>query len=345
MRGLRTFVDGACLVVAEVAQAHDGSLGMAHSFIDAAAEAGADAVKFQTHIAAAESTPAEPWRVQFSTQDASRYEYWKRMEFSPDQWNELRSHAAERELLFASSPFSLQAVELLDDVDVDFMKVASGEVTNTPLLEAIAQTKRPSVLSSGMSPLSEIDRAVEVLKAYAPLAILQCTSEYPCPPEKVGLNVIDELRSRYGLPVGLSDHSGTMFPGLAAATMSISVLEVHLTLSRRMFGPDVPASLTTDEFATLVEGVRFIEKAKANPVDKDKVVSEMSTLRSSFMRSPVTTGPLPAGHTLTDADLALKKPGTGLPPDRLGDLVGRTLVRALPEDHLLSYDDLEGGES
>ncbi len=345
MRGLSTFVDGACLVVAEVAQAHDGSLGMAHSFIDAAAEAGADAVKFQTHIAAAESTPAEPWRVQFSTQDASRYEYWKRMEFSPDQWHELRSHAAERELLFASSPFSLQAVELLDDVDVDFMKVASGEVTNTPLLEAIAQTKRPSVLSSGMSPLSEIDRAVEVLKAYAPLAILQCTSEYPCPPEKVGLNVIDELRNRYGLPVGLSDHSGTMFPGLAAATMSISVLEVHLTLSRRMFGPDVPASLTTDEFATLVEGVRFIEKAKANPVDKDKVVSEMSTLRSSFMRSPVTTGPLPAGHTLTDADLALKKPGTGLSPDRLGDLVGRTLVRALPEDHLLSYDDLEGGES
>jgi len=345
MRGLSTFVDGACLVVAEVAQAHDGSLGMAHSFIEAAAEAGADAVKFQTHIAAAESTPSEPWRVQFSTQDASRYDYWKRMEFSPGQWKELRSHAGELGLLFSSSPFSLQAVELLDDLEVDFMKVASGEVTNIPLLEAIAQTKRASVLSSGMSPMSEIDDAVEILRAYAPLAILQCTSEYPCPPEKVGLNVIDELKTRYGLPVGLSDHSGTMYPGLAAATMSIAVLEVHLTLSRRMFGPDVPASLTTNEFATLVEGVRFIEKAKANPVDKDALVSEMSTLRNSFMRSPVTTGPLPAGHKLTDTDLALKKPGLGLPPQSVGALVGRTLARTVPEDHLLSYDDLEGGET
>lgn len=342
MRGLQSFVDRPCLVVAEIAQAHDGSLGMAHSFIDAAADAGAGAVKFQTHIAAAESTPAEPWRVQFSTQDASRYDYWKRMEFSVDQWSELRSHAADRDLLFSSSPFSIQAVELLDDIEVDFMKIASGEVTNTPLLEAIAQTKRPSVLSSGMSPMSEIDAAVEILEPAGPLAILQCTSEYPCPPEKVGLNVIEELKARYRLPVGLSDHSGTIYPGLAAATMSVAVLEVHLTLNRRMFGPDVPASLTPDEFAALVEGVRFIEKAKANPIDKDALVSEMSTLRNSFMRSPVTTSALPAGHELNGTDLALKKPGIGLPPQILGDLVGRTLARDVPEDHMLSYDDLEG---
>ncbi len=330
--------------MAEIAQAHDGSLGMAHSFIDAAADAGADAVKFQTHIAAAESTPAEPWRVQFSTQDASRYDYWKRMEFSGQQWEELRSHAAEAGLIFSSSPFSLQAVHMLDDLEVDFMKVASGEVTNTPLLEAIAQTKTPTVLSSGMSPISEIDAAVEILGPAGPLAILQCTSEYPCPPEKVGLNVIADLRARYGLPVGLSDHSGTVFPGLAAATMSISVLEVHLTLSRSMFGPDVPASLTTDEFATLVEGVRFIEKAIANPVDKDALVADMGTLRRSFMRSPVTTRSLPAGHKLVEADMSLKKPGLGLSPEDMSDLVGRTLLRAVPADHLLSHDDFEGGQ-
>lgn len=330
--------------MAEIAQAHDGSLGMAHSFIDAAADVGADAVKFQTHIAAAESTPAEPWRVQFSTQDASRYDYWKRMEFSGQQWEELRSHAAEAGLIFSSSPFSLQAVDMLDDLEVDFMKVASGEVTNTPLLEAIAQTKRPTVLSSGMSPISEIDAAVEILEPAGPLAILQCTSEYPCPPEKVGLNVIADLRTRYGLPVGLSDHSGTVYPGLAAATMSISVLEVHLTLSRSMFGPDVPASLTTDEFATLVEGVRFIEKAIANPVDKDALVADMGTLRSSFMRSPVTTRSLPAGHKLVAADMSLKKPGLGLSPEEMSALVGLTLLRAVPEDHLLSHDDFEGDQ-
>lgn len=339
MTALDSFVDGSCLVVAEVAQAHDGSLGTAHAFIDAAADAGADAIKFQTHIADAESTPAEPWRVAFSTQDDSRFEYWKRMEFTTKQWEELRSHARDSGLLFSSSPFSIEAVELLDDIEVDFIKVASGEVTNRPLLDAIAATKRPVVLSSGMSPIEEIDSAVDQLKRYAPIAVLQCTSAYPCPPERVGLNVIEELRQRYELPVGLSDHSGTIYPGLAAATLSIALLEVHLTLSRRMFGPDVPASVTTEEMSTLVEGIRFIERALANPVDKDSLVAEMTPLRSSFMRSPVTTKPLAANHVLSLEDIALKKPGTGLPPETYQDLVGRTLARDVDKNHQLSYED------
>lgn len=339
------FVDGRCLVIAEIAQAHDGSLGMAHAYIDAAASAGAAAVKFQTHIAEAESTPSEPWRVQFSTQDATRYEYWKRMEFTLDQWRELRSHAADVGLLFASSPFSLEAVELLDEIGTDFIKVASGEVTNGPLLDAIAATKRPAVLSSGMSPWSEIDDAVERLSSYsAPLAILQCTSEYPCPPEKVGLNMIDRLRERYERPVGLSDHSGTIFPGLAASAMSIAVLEIHLTLSKRMFGPDVPASVTPEEMTTLVEGISFIESALANPVDKDTMAGELSDLRRLFMRSPVTKTALEAGHTLRSEDLALRKPGTGLPPDSLETLIGRTLVHAVPENHQVAMSDLEEGQ-
>jgi N-acetylneuraminate synthase len=342
MSSLDSFVDGTCLVVAEVAQSHDGSLGTAHAFIDAAAEAGAGAVKFQTHIAAAESTPSEPWRVAFSTQDASRYDYWKRMEFSKEQWKELRSHAADVGLLFSSSPFSLEAVELLDEIEVDIFKIASGEVTNAPLLEEIASTKRPVLLSSGMSPWSEIDVAVEKLRKFdAPIAVLQCTSEYPCPPEKVGLNLIAELRQRYGLPVGLSDHSGTIYPGLAAAVFSIAALEVHLTLSRRMFGPDVPASITAEEMKTLVDGIRFIERALTNPVDKDEMADGLADLRHLFMRSPVTTKPLEAGHRLSSDDLTLKKPGTGMPPEGLDSLVGRVLARSVPEDHQLAEADLE----
>ncbi len=340
------FTNGACLVVAEVAQTHEGSLGSAHSFIDAAAEAGAGAIKFQTHIASAESTPAEPWRVQFSTQDASRYEYWERMEFSSAQWRELRGHAREAGLLFSSSPFSLEAVTLLDDIEVDFFKIASGEVNNAPLLEEVAATKRPVVLSSGMSPWSEVDAAVERLRRYeTPLAVLQCTSEYPCPPERVGLNLITHIKERYGLPVGLSDHSGTIFPGLAAATMSIAVLEVHLTLSRRMFGPDVPASITVEEMRTLVEGIEFIERAIRAPVDKDAMAEDLVGLRRLFMRSPVTTGPLAAGHSLTREDLVLKKPGNGLPPDSLDSLVGRTITRPVPADHQISLEDLEEEQS
>jgi N-acetylneuraminate synthase len=340
MNQLDHFADGKCLIVAEVAQAHDGSLGMAHAFIDAAADAGADAVKFQTHLAEAESTPAEPWRVQFSSQDATRFDYWKRMEFSPDQWRELREHAAKVGLFFLSSPFSIAAVSMLDQIDIDFFKVASGEITNYPMLDAIAETGRPVVLSTGMSPWEEIDRAVNRLRDRIPVAVLQCTSEYPCPPERVGLNVIEEIRQRYKLPVGLSDHTGTIFPGLAAAVMSIAVLEVHLTLSRHMFGPDVPASVTPGELATLVKGVRFIESTVANPVQKNQLIDRFAQLRHAFMRSPVTARPLEAGRTLTEADIALKKPGTGLPPDSYAQLVGRTLVRSLPADHQLSMDDL-----
>jgi N-acetylneuraminate synthase len=229
---------------------------------------------------------------------------------------------------------------MLDQIDVDFFKVASGEITNSPMLDAIAETGRPVVLSTGMSPWEEIDRAVNRLRDRIPVAVLQCTSEYPCAPERVGLNVIEEIRQRYHLPVGLSDHSGTIFPGLAAAVTSIAVLEVHLTLSRHMFGPDVPASVTTDELATLVKGIRFIESAVANPVQKDRLVVGFAQLRNSFMRSPVTARQLEAGRTLTEADIALKKPGTGLPPDSLAQLVGRRLVRSLPADHQLSMDDL-----
>ena len=334
------FADGRCLIVAEVAQAHDGSLGTAHAFIDAAADAGADAVKFQTHIAEAESTPAEPWRVQFSSQDATRYDYWKRMEFSRDHWRELREHAAKAGLLFSSSPFSTAAVAVLEEIDVDFFKVASGEITNLTMLDAVSATGRPVVLSTGMSSWEEIDAAVNRLRDRVPLAVLQCTSEYPCPPEKVGLNVIEELRERYRLPVGLSDHSGTIFPGVAAATASIAVLEVHLTLSRRMFGPDVPASVTTEELAALVRGVRFVERAVANPVKKDHLIDGFAQLRRTFMRSPVTARPLEAGHRLTETDIALKKPGTGLPPDSLPQLIGRTLARTIPANHQLSMEDL-----
>ena len=147
----------SCLIVGEVAQAHDGSLGMAHAFIDAIAAAGANAVKFQTHLAAAESTPREPWRVRFCKQDESRYAYWKRMEFTEAQWRGLKQHADDRGLLFLSSPFSLEAADLLERIGVAAWKVASGEVNNGPLLRRLTRSRMPVMVSSGMSPLPEID--------------------------------------------------------------------------------------------------------------------------------------------------------------------------------------------
>jgi N-acetylneuraminate synthase len=325
-----------------VAQAHDGSLGMAHAFIDAIARTGADAVKFQTHIAAAESTLGEPWRVRFSRQDETRYDYWRRMEFAEEQWRELRSHCDDRSLLFLSSPFSVEAVQLLSRVGVPAWKVASGEASDLPLIHAILETALPVLISTGMSPYKEIDAIVERVQARSvPFAVMQCSSSYPCPPERVGLNVLELFRDRYKAPVGLSDHSGTIYPSLAAATLGATVLEVHVTLSREMFGPDVPASVTTEDLRRLVEGVRFIEAMRSHPVDKDAAAEAMRPMREVFTKSIVARRDLDAGTVLRADDLATKKPGTGLPAERLTEVVGRRLRRPVRADEPLRAEDLE----
>jgi len=334
---------GRCLIVGEVALTHDGSLGLAHAFIDAIANAGADAVKFQTHIAAAESTPSEPFRVKFSTQDATRYDYWTRMEFTEDQWHGLAAHCQDRGVLFISSPFSIEAVELLQRAGQPLWKIASGETGNTLLLDRVLETGAPVLLSTGMSPLSEIDAAVARVKARGvPVGVFQCTTAYPCPPEKIGLNLLPFYRERYGCWVGLSDHSATIYPGLAGATIGMDMLELHVALSREMFGPDVIASVTTSELKQLVDGIRFVERMRAHPVDKDAMATETAPLRRLFTRSLVARHPLPAGTVLSRDHIAVKKPGTGLPPHRLDEIIGKRLARAVVADQLLAAADIEG---
>lgn len=342
MESIQTYLNsGKCLIIAEVAQAHDGSLGTAHAYIDAAARAGADAIKFQTHIAEAESTLEEPWRVKFSRQDELRYDYWKRMEFTPEQWKGLKQHADEKGIHFLSSPFSIEAVELLKNIEVPAWKIASGELTNYPMLEKICETGLPVFVSSGMSQLSELDKLVNELKnRNIPLAVLQCTSSYPTPPEKVGINVMKEFRERYNCPVGLSDHSGTIYPGLAGAALGMNVLELHITFSREMFGPDVVASVTVDELAELVKGIRFIEKMMANPVKKDEMAGNMQPLRDLFTKSIVASRNLPEGTVLSEEHLAYKKPGKGISAARYKELIGKKLNKNVSYNYFFKEEDL-----
>ncbi len=331
-----------CLVIGEVAQAHDGSLGTAHAFIDAIAGAGAEAVKFQTHIAHAESSPQEQFRVKFSRQDATRYDYWKRMEFTEEQWAGLREHALQRGLLFLSSPFSEAAVDLLERIGMPAWKIASGEVSNPILIDRIMKTRKPVLLSTGMSLLSEIDPIVEQIKKQdLPLAVFQCTSKYPSLPENIGLNMLEVYRNRYGVPVGLSDHSGKIFPGLVAASLGASIVEVHVTLSREMFGPDVPVSLTPPELRQLVEGIRFIEKMLANPVGKDELDTDLTNMRTMFGKSLVAARDLKAGQRLTRADLTARKPGTGIPAAQIETVLGKSIKRDVARDEFLHMTDLD----
>lgn len=207
----------------------------------------------------------------------------------------------------------------------------------------MAKTGQPVLLSSGMSGWAELDRAVERLRSAeaGPLAVLQCTSAYPVAPERLGLNVLGEIRARYGCAAGLSDHSGTIFPSLAAVALGGRVLEVHVALSREMFGPDVAASVTSSELRTLVDGVRHLGAALEAPVDKDAAATEMAPMRALFGRSLAARRALPAGHVLAASDLTAKKPGGGVPPARLEALVGRRLARALRPDEALCEEDVE----
>lgn len=327
---------GELMVIAEIGQAHDGSLGTAHAYIDAVADTGCQAVKFQTHYAAEESSPEEPWRVKFSPQDATRYDYWHRMEFTPQQWIDIGRHCHDRGLNFISSPFSLKAVEVLKAADIDVWKVASGEISNILLLREIAKTGQPVYLSSGMSGSAEIERAVDIFKSSGnELLLLQCTTSYPVSPERVGLNVLMEFADHFEVPVGLSDHSGTIFPGLAAFALGASAVEVHVTFSRQMYGPDVSASITLKELRMLVEGADWIKKMQDNPVDKDAMISEFGELRSTFMQSFAARVDIAQGKIISIDDVVLKKPCIGIPADEADQLIGRRAVQDIKKGTFL----------
>lgn len=330
------------LLVAEVAQAHDGSLGMAHAYVDAVAEAGVDAVKFQTHIAAAESTLDEPFRVKFSVQDATRYAYWQRMEFSFEQWQGLAEHARERGLVFLSSPFSMQAVEMLVRLDMPAWKVGSGETVSGDILDTILGTRKPLLISTGMSSFAELDVLIKKIREQdTPFALFQCTSKYPVDFSEVGLNVMRIMRERYNCPVGLSDHSGSILPPLAALGMGADILEAHIVFDKRMFGPDTSASLTVEDFKFLVKARDAFHDMHTNPVDKDKMAESLQRMRGLFGKSLALKSDFPAGSVLTEDMLTAKKPGTGIQPDQRKQVVGKTLRNDVFQDRLLRWEDLE----
>ena len=323
-------------IIAEVGSVHDGSFGNAKKLIESAAACGVDAVKFQTHIPEAETLPDAPMPPYFKGEP--RFEYFKRTGFSLDQWKELKQHCDDHNVVFLSSPFSEEAVDLLESVGVHQYKIPSGEVTNLPMLEKIARLGKTVILSSGMSAWDELDRAVSVIQKHNDqLTVLQCTSEYPCPYEQVGLNVMLEMAERYNVPVGLSDHTLTNYAVFAAVTLGASVIEKHFTFSRKMYGSDALHSLEPGEMIDLVKGVRAIEMMAA-PVDKDQV-EPYNEMKQIFEKSLVAQVDIPAGAVLTRELVGIKKPGTGISAARLEEFLGKKVSDNILAGTMLAEDN------
>lgn len=328
-------------LIAEIGQAHEGSLGILYSYIDAIAQTGVDAVKFQMHIAEAESSEYEPFRVQFSLEDKTRFDYWKRMSFSLEQWKGIKQHCDSLGLDFICSPFSNLAVDWLEEIGVKQYKIGSGEVNNFLLLEKIAKTSKPVIMSSGMSSYTELDQTVAFLKERkVDFSILQCTTAYPTQPENYGLNMIQELKNRYNVPIGFSDHSAKTATCIAAVALGASILEFHVVFDRQLFGPDSKSSLTLAETKDLVEAVRNIATAFSNPIDKNDT-AEFSALKQIFEKSLAVNKDLPKNHILTFDDLESKKPkGYGIDARRFQEVIGKALNKDMEQWDFLNEGDL-----
>ena len=332
-----------CFIIAEIGQAHDGSLGAAHAYIDLAKKVGADAVKFQTHVATEESSRLDQFRVKVFPQDSSRFDYWQRTAFSGEQWNGLAKHARELGIIFFSSPFSNKAVEMLQKIDVPAWKIASGELNNYQLIKHLTSTKKPILLSSGMSTWSELDCAVDTInQSTTEFGIFQCTSTYPCPIEDIGINIMEEMATRYNVPVGLSDHSGSIFPSIVAVARGASMIEAHLVMSRDSFGPDTVASLTGSEVEMMVRGVRATDTLLRSKKDKDVMAEKQVQMKSLFGKSIYAKHDIKIGTVFDNSNVCLLKPGIGLRPIDLDKLLGREAKFEYSSGDLINIEETIG---
>lgn len=327
------------LIIAEIGSVHDGSFGNALKLIELASSVGADVVKFQTHIANAETTKYAPSPSYFSSEP--RYDYFERTAFSLEQWKELKLKAKSLGLLFCSSPFSIAAAELLNDVEVDILKIASGEVTNLPMLSYIGSLSYPVLLSSGMSSYEELDRAFAALGSNNDVCVMQCTSSYPAGNDEIGLNILNELRERFpsNVNVGYSCHSNEIYAPIAAAAMGATVIEKHLTFSRAMYGSDAQFALEPSEFKRMTDGLRAVWDMLDNPVQK--TTDKFQKMKMTFEKSIVAEIDINKGEKFTTDNLTVKKPGDGVSATNFEKFLGVISPRFIKQNEQIKWTDLD----
>ena len=332
-----------CYVIAEAGVNHNGDVDRALALIDAAYDAGADAVKFQTfrsELLVTESADGAEYQKRNLGKETTQFEMLRQLELAPADFKRLAEHARLRGITFLSTPFDVESADFLESLDLPLYKIGSGELTHHALLRHVAQKGCPVILSTGMASLDEVREAVEVIRAEgAPLILLHCVSNYPAAPHDLNLRAIRTLAESFGVPVGFSDHTQGISMASLAVAAGACVVEKHFTLSRELPGPDHRASLEPDELREMVAAIRETEMILGNG-EKVPAASERSVAEAA-RRSWVAAGALEKGHVLQACDLILRRPGTGLAEKELPKLLNRRLSCSLSAGAVLSLNDLE----
>jgi N-acetylneuraminate synthase/N,N'-diacetyllegionaminate synthase len=331
-------------IIAEAGVNHNGNLELAKQLIDAASNAGADAVKFQTFITegvVSINAPKADYQKENTDVSESQFDMIKKLELSKEDHLELIGYTKHKNIVFLSTPFDEKSVDLLVDLGVSLIKIGSSEITNHPFLKYIAKKGLPVILSTGMSTLEEIAEAVSVIKEAGcdDLTLLHCTSNYPARVEDCNLRAMKTMTDAFNLPVGYSDHTQSIVVPIAAAAIGACVIEKHLTLDKNLPGPDHKASLEPNELKEMVQGIRVIEKALGSSM-KAPVESELG-VRDVARRSIVAKIDISKNTVITEDMLAFKRPGTGVAPKYAGLLIGKIAKRNIHKDEMMKFENLE----
>lgn len=325
-------------IIAEAGVNHNGDISLARQLVDAAKEAGADAVKFQTFVAEqliTKTAPKAAYQKITTENQESQYDMIKYLELSFDEFTALKEYCDHSGILFLSTPFDMESIEYLESIEIPLYKIPSGEITNLPYLIKIAETRKPVIMSTGMSTLEEIGDAVSVLKQHGTteLILLHCNTEYPTPFEDVNLNAIITMKEAFQTQVGYSDHTLGIEASIAAVALGAKVIEKHFTLDKNMKGPDHKASLCPDELKLLVQSIRNIEAALGDG-EKKPSKSELKN-RDIARKSIVAKVPIRAGEAFSAENITVKRPGSGISPMKWYDVLGRTAIRNFGADELI----------
>jgi N,N'-diacetyllegionaminate synthase len=329
------------MIIAEAGVNHNGDMQLAKQLVDAAADAGADVVKFQTFQAnqlATERAEQAAYQQQALGQMQSQLEMLQQLELKPEQHGPLIEHCQQRGIEFLSTAFDPPSIQLLASLQLKRWKIPSGEITNLPYLRQIGAMGQPVILSTGMASLGEIEAALVVLEqAGTPrsqVTVLHCTTEYPAPPDEVNLRAMQTIAQAFGVAVGYSDHTKGIAVPIAAVAMGATVIEKHLTLDRNLPGPDHQASLEPDDFASIVRGIRTVEQALGDGI-KRPTISEQANL-PVVRKSLVAARPIRAGELFSEANLTVKRPGTGISPMQWDVWIGQPASRDFAADELIA---------